>query len=93
MLFRSAWVLSSGQADLFLAYCTNRAAIAKETPEARAVTLPDALVVRADYGLTVAPGASAAAHRFALWLLSPEAQAILAEAGFTAPTLPSAAKP
>lgn len=88
-----AWVLSSGQADLFLAYCTNRAAIAKEAPEARAVTLPAALAVRADYGLAVAPGASVAAHRFALWLLSPEGQTILAEAGFAAPTLPGATKP
>ncbi len=88
-----AWVLSSGQADLFLAYCTNRKAIAKEVPEAQAFALPASLAVRADYGLSVAPGASVAAHRFALWLLSPEGQTILAEAGFAAPTLPGATKP
>lgn len=88
-----ASLLAGGQADIFLAYCTNRGPIAKEAPEARAITLPDSLAVRADYGLAVAPDAPVAAYRFALWLMSPEAQAILAKAGFAAPALPSATKP
>jgi len=86
-------LLTGGKADVFLAYCTNRGPLAKEAPEVRAIALPPALAVRADYGLAVAPDASVAAHRFALWLLSAEAQAILARAGFAAPTLPSAEKP
>jgi len=83
--------LASGAADVMLAYCTNVAPIAKELPEAKAVRLPPALATTADYGLTVAVDAPPAAYRFALYLLTPKAQAILAEAGFDAPTLPRAA--
>lgn len=83
--------LASGAADVMLAYCTNVGPIAKELPEAKAVRLPPALAMTADYGLTVAVDAPPAAYRFALYLLTPKAQAILAEAGFDAPTLPRAA--
>ena len=82
--------LSSGAADVMLAYCTNIGAMAEELPQAMVVRLPEALAMRADYGLTVSPEASPAALRFALFLLSPKAQKILAEHGFGAPTLPAA---
>ena len=81
------WLMREGRADLFLSYCTDAAVAAAEVPGARVVPLPDALAVRADYGL-VALGERPAAARLGLFLLSPEGQAILARHGFDALTLP-----
>ncbi len=81
-------VLASGQADMFLAYCTNAGPIAREQPGIRVVRLPDGLAVGADYGLTVMNTASPAAYQLALYILSPEGQRILAKHGFAAPTTP-----
>jgi molybdenum ABC transporter molybdate-binding protein len=81
-------VLASGQADIFLAYCTNAGPMAREQPGIRVVRLPDALAVGADYGLTVMNSASPDAYRFALYILSPDGQRILARHGFAAPTTP-----
>lgn len=80
--------LASGEADIFLAYCTNAAPIAKEQPGIRLVRLPPTLAVGADYGLTVMNGASPNAWRFAMFILSRDGQAILARHGFAAPALP-----
>jgi molybdenum ABC transporter molybdate-binding protein len=80
--------LASGEADIFLAYCTNAAPIAKEQPGIKLVRLPAALAVGADYGLTVMNGASPNAWRFAMFILSQDGQAILARHGFAAPALP-----
>lgn len=80
--------LASGAADLFLAYCTNAAPIAREQPGLKLVRLPAALAVGADYGLTVMTGASPNAWRFAMFILSQDGQTILARHGFAAPTLP-----
>lgn len=44
------------------------------------------ITVGADYGLTVMGGASESAYRLALFILSPEGQAILSRHGFYAPT-------
>lgn len=84
-----ASLLASGAADIMLAYCTNSRPIAKELPEARMVRFTGPLVVRADYGLAVAPDAPASAYRFALHLLSPEGQRVLETYGFSAPTKPA----
>ena len=80
--------LASGAADIFLAYCTNAAPIAKEQPGIRLVRLPPELTVGAEYGLTVMNGASPNAGRLAMFILAQEGQAILARHGFAAPTLP-----
>lgn len=80
--------LAKGEADIFLAYCTNAAPIAKEQPGLKLVRLPPALSVGADYGLTVTTGASPQAWRFAMFVLAQDGQAILARHGFAAPTLP-----
>lgn len=80
--------LASGAADLFLAYFTNGAAIAKEQPGIRLVRLPPELAVSAEYGLTVVKGASPNAALLAMFILAQEGQAILARHGFAAPTLP-----
>ena len=56
------------------------------------VDLPDGLAVGADYGLTVLKGPAdqeAAAARFAMFILSPAGQAILARWGFTPVAAPA----
>ncbi len=78
-------VLASGQADIFLAYCTNAGPIALEEPAIRQVALPPALVVGAEYGLTLVNGASPNAGRLAMFIASPAGQAILGRHGFAAP--------
>ncbi|MCZ8041322.1 MAG: molybdate ABC transporter substrate-binding protein [Beijerinckiaceae bacterium] len=80
--------LASGAADLFLAYCTNAAPIAREQPGIRLVRLPPELAVGAEYGLTVMNGASPNAGRLAMFILAQDGQAILARHGFATPTLP-----
>jgi molybdenum ABC transporter molybdate-binding protein len=93
---RSAYrvLIEQGVADLFLTYCTGALAAQKESSRQQVVALPDALAVGADYGLTVLVGASPAAYRLALFILSPEGQRILAQHGFnTAPTSPSCGDP
>ncbi len=82
------WHIAEGRADIFLAYCTAARAAAAEHPRQQIVALPDALAVGADYGLTVMRDASPAAYRFAIFVLSPDGQRLLAGHGFTAPNLP-----
>ena len=83
-----AWHIAEGRADIFLTYCTNAMAAQAEAPDQQIVQLPDALAVGADYGMTVMTDAPAAAYRFAMFILSPAGQTILAKHGFTAPGLP-----
>jgi len=52
------------------------------------VDLADPIGVAADYGLTVLNDAPPGAYRLALFMLSPEAQGLLARHGFAAPNLP-----
>jgi ABC-type molybdate transport system substrate-binding protein len=78
------WHVAEGRADIFLNYCTAAAVAVRENPGQQIVALPEPLAVGADYGLTVMSGASAAAHRFARFILSPDGQAILVRHGFAA---------
>jgi molybdate transport system substrate-binding protein len=57
------------------------------------VNLPEAIGAAADYGLTVLKDASAGSYRFALFVLSPEAQGVLVRYGFAAPNLPQEITP
>ena len=82
------WHIAEGRADMFLAYCTGARDARKENADLQMIALPDALAVSADYGLTVMADASPGAYRFALFILSPEGQRILASHGFSAPNLP-----
>ena len=79
-----AWLMEQGRADIFLTYCTNALSAQKEVPRLRMVALPGDLQVGAAYGLSVKSG-DAAALGFVNYLLQPQAQAVLAEAGFAAP--------
>ena len=83
-----SWHIEEGRADLFLAYCTATREAQKQSPDLKVVAVPRALAVGADYGLTVIDGASPAAYRFAMFILSVEGQRILAGYGFGAPNLP-----
>jgi molybdate transport system substrate-binding protein len=81
-------LVAQGAADLFLAYCTAAKVAQQENPTQRVIALPPELAVGADYGLTVLKGAPPEAYQFAMFILSPEGQGILAKAGFDAPALP-----
>lgn len=84
-----AWVVESGQADLFLTYCTNAVLAKAEVPALEIVQVPPELSVGADYGLVVLDGAPEDAWRLALYILSPEGQAVLARFGFESGALPA----
>ena len=79
------WVMASNKADVFLTYCTNAHLAQKQVPSLQIVTLPEALSVGANYGLTVLKGAPKSADAFAAYILSPDGQAILQGYGFDAP--------
>ena len=81
------WHVAEGRADIFLAYCTATRTAKQDNPALQIVALPDALVVGADYGLTVVANASPAAYRLAMFILSSDGQRILAKHGFATPTL------
>jgi len=78
-----AELVRTGQADIFLTYCTNALQAREEVPELQIVAIPEPLAVGADYGLTVIAGARPEAARFAEFVLSAKGQAILRDAGFT----------
>lgn len=83
-----AWLFKEKRADVFLAYCTGGAAVAEELPGTTTVHLPPALAVEANYGLTILKDAHQdRAAQFALFILSPQGQKILADHGFDAPLL------
>ncbi|MGK7294634.1 MAG: substrate-binding domain-containing protein, partial [Candidatus Wenzhouxiangella sp. M2_3B_020] len=77
-----AWVMDSGQADVFLTYCTNAVLARREMPSLQIVSIPAELAVGADYGLTVLDGAPEDAEDLADFILAPEAQSILETYGF-----------
>ncbi len=82
------WVMEQDRADLFLTYCTNAVLAQKEVPELQIVAVPEDLSVGADYGLVVRQDAPPQAWRLALFILSPEGQAILAGYGFASGARP-----
>jgi molybdate transport system substrate-binding protein len=87
-----AWHLAEGRADLFLGYCSAGKNAAGKLQGLQVVNLPQELTVGADYGFAVLTGSAeqeAQAGRFAMFMLSPEGQAILARWGFTAPNQPA----
>lgn len=78
-------LVASGDADMFLTYCTNAQQAAAEVPGLRKVELPAALRVGATYGVAVRRDAPAAAKAFTTFLESREGQAQLASFGFAPP--------
>ncbi|MCP2935794.1 substrate-binding domain-containing protein, partial [Salmonella enterica subsp. enterica serovar Typhimurium] len=80
-----AWVVESGQADLFVTYCTNSRLARREVPALQEVALPSDLAVGADYGLVVLSAPGSEGERFAHFLLSEPARKVLAAEGFSLP--------
>jgi len=78
-----AVLVSSGEADIFLTYCTNAVQAQREIADLRVVQIPEALAVSARYGLTVMRDARLHAAQFAEFVLSRRGQEILARHGFT----------
>jgi molybdate transport system substrate-binding protein len=79
-------LVSSGQADVFLTYCTNASIARKEVPSLQVLAVPDAINVFASYGLAVMQPPSPLAQRFVEFMLGAAGQRRLAEFGFLAPT-------
>ncbi len=79
-----AWLMETGQADLFLTYCTNARAVVRELPRMQVVAVPPSLEVAADYGVSSRAG-DARAQQLVQHLLSPTAQATFARFGFGPP--------
>ena len=86
-----AWHLAEGRADVFLGYCSDGKVAAGELPGLTVDDLPDGLSVgrrlRPD-GTDGSVDQEAAAARFAMFVLSPDGQAILARWGFAPVTAP-----
>ena len=80
-----AMLLSSGDADLFLTYCTNGQRAVEEMPSLTLVRLPRNLRVGATYGLAVRSDAPSSAQSFADFVLSAAGQRTLAQFGFAPP--------
>lgn len=78
-------LVSDGQADVFLTYCTNAIIARREVSSLVVTAVPPALAVGADYGITVIAGAPPDAARFVAFVLSPEGQRIIAAHGFALP--------
>jgi len=79
-----AWTMTSGQADLFLTYCTNAVLAKADVPALSIVAIAPSLAVGADYGLVLVRDAPAAAGTLLTFIRSAKAQTILARYGFGA---------
>lgn len=78
-------LVSSGQADVFITYCTNAATARKEAPQLQTLPIPDSINVFASYGLVVMRPASPGARQFADFMLGAVSQRRLADFGFLPP--------
>jgi molybdate transport system substrate-binding protein len=86
-----AAALSSGKIDVMIGYCSGRQRLAALLPAVQFVPPPAAIATGPEYGLAVLKGAEPHAEDFALYMLSPDAQLILARDGFAPVGLPAPA--
>lgn len=77
-------LVATGQADVFLTYCTNAAVVVAEAPGLQVVEVPPAINVSAAYGIAVRAGAAEGAQAFADDLVQGVGQHALRRAGFLA---------
>lgn len=75
-------VFREDRADVFVSYCTNAVATAKEVPGLTYVRIPEEINVAAVYGIGLAPDADTATRGLADFILGPEGQEILERYGF-----------
>ncbi len=78
-------LVATGQADVFITYCTNATLARREEPRLRVLPVPEAIKVSACYGLALLDGPHGPAPAYARYLLGPQGQAILASFGFSPP--------
>jgi molybdate transport system substrate-binding protein len=79
----------NGRSPLLVAYCSGAQQMVRESSKYKSVALPSELAVGPEYGLTVSRKATAGAADFAMYLLSPAAQATLKSFGFIPVALPA----
>ena len=82
--------LQERRVDLEIVYCSGRDRFAKLLPTARMTPFPPGLQVGPEYALAVLKDGDPLAAELALYVLSPNGQAILAQSGFTPVSLPQA---
>jgi len=80
-----AMLIADGRADIFLTYCTNTQAAAREDPSLMSIDVPEELAVRAEYGIAVLNEAGAVGRGFAQFLLGAGGRRVLANEGFDPP--------
>jgi molybdate transport system substrate-binding protein len=78
-------LVSSGQADVFLTYCTNAAVARQEAPSLQVLAVPDAINVFSSYGLALMQPASPMGQRFVAFVLGSAGVRRLVEFGFLPP--------
>jgi ABC-type molybdate transport system substrate-binding protein len=78
-------LVASGQADVFITYCTNATLATREQPALQVIDVPEAINVGASYGVARLKGAPATADDFVAHLLGTEGQAVLRRHGFLRP--------
>jgi molybdate transport system substrate-binding protein len=81
--------LDDREIDLFIYYCSGAQQIVRESSKYKSVALPPELSVGPEYGLTVSRQASPQTSDFAMYLLSPQAQAALKAFGLIPVALPA----
>jgi molybdate transport system substrate-binding protein len=82
--------LDNHDIDLFIYYCSGAQQIVHHSDKYKSVALPPELTVGPEYGLTVSRKAQPAAADFAMYMMSPQAQATLKSFGFIPVALPAA---
>ena len=78
-------LVATGQADVFVTYCTNATLARREHGALQVLAVPESINVSARYGLALLDPANADARIYSQFLLGPKAQAILAAHGFSGP--------
>jgi len=84
------YAFAQKKVQISLGYCSSRST--SPDPKFSSVPLPAALAITPSYGLSVITREQKphdAAYRFALFLLSPQAQKLIAQYGFTPVTVPA----
>jgi molybdenum ABC transporter molybdate-binding protein len=79
----------SGTLDVMIGYCSGRERLVKTVPDVEAVAVPQQITAGPEYGLAILKDADLRAEDLALYMLSPEAQQIFANHGFTPVGLPT----
>ena len=75
-------LVATGQADIFITYCTNAEIAIKENPAQKALEIPDAYNITSNYGMVVFNNASQSARDLYKFITSPKAQEIFIDQGF-----------